>query len=421
MTAPPAGELQSMLIAAAVALAAGFLIGFEREWTQALEGRRHAFAGARTFTLTCFAGALCQMIGGPMLVAAGLIAVGALTLYAYAISARAGEGRGGTTEIALLAAFLLGAAAGRGDLLLTAAGAVAITVALSLKDEIRGLARALDENEVHATIRFLAIAVLVLPATPDRDLGPYGAFNPRDLWFMVVLISGLSFAGYWLVKALGAAHGVIAAGLVGGVASSTATTLSLARGVRDHGAPPLPAAAGIVMANLVMTAKIALVAGALAPSALAMLAVPLGAAGAVGAAAALVLWRRTGDSVGAALSVTNPFELRPALMFAGLIAVISLLSAFVADRIGETALFALAFVSGLGDVDAVVLPVSRQAGAGSLPAASAASAILIAAGANILAKGAMATAIGGRRVGAPVVAAFTAMIAAASSAYFLQH
>lgn len=414
------GGLISTLLPAGVALAAGFLIGFEREWTQGLEQRRHAFAGARTFTLVSLAGALCALLGeGVLLVAAGLIAVGGLTLYAYVIETRASDSRGGTTEIALVSAYLLGAAAGRGELLLASSGAVAVALALSLKNEIRHLARALNETEVHATIRFLAVSVLILPIAPNQGFGPYEALNPRELWLMVVLISGLSFLGYWLVKVFGERQGALASGLVGGMASSTATTLSLSRAVRDHGAPPLPAAAGVVMANLVMTAKVALLVGALAPAALEGLALPLAAAGAAGAVSALALLRRPMEGVGARLSVTNPFELRPALMFGGFLAIISVLSAFIADKAGDAGLFALAFVSGLADIDAVVLPVSRQAGSAMLSPESAATAILIAAGANILAKGAMAMIVGGRRVGAPVALVFSVMIAAASAALFL--
>lgn len=418
MTAIETDRLLPVLVACSVALAAGFLVGFEREWTQAQGGRRHAFAGARTFTLVAFAGALCGLLSdGVILVAVGLLSIGGLAGYAYAIEASETESRGGTTEIALLAVFLLGVAAGRGETLLASGGAVVIALALSLKNEIRHLARALSEAEIHATIRFLAITVLVLPIAPDEGLGPYGALNPRDLWLMVVLISGLSFLGYWLVKAFGARQGVLAAALVGGLASSTATTLSLSRRVRDNGAAPLTAAAGIVLANIVMMAKIAAVAGALAPPLLPLMARPIGAAGAVGVLASLALWRRRAESGGAALDISNPFELRPALMFAGLIAVISVLSAFAADRIGDAGLYALAFVSGLGDVDAVVLPVSRQAGAGSLPVSSAAVAILVAAGANILSKGAMAFAIGGRKAGLPVIAVFAAMIAAGAMTF----
>ncbi|MFN3959691.1 MAG: MgtC/SapB family protein [Parvularculaceae bacterium] len=415
-----AGGLISTLLPGGGARAAGFLIGFEREWTQALEQRRHAFAGARTFTLVSFAGALCALLGeGVHLVAAGLIAVGGLALYAYAAETRASDSRGGTTEIALLAAYLLGVAAGRGELLLAASGAVAVALALSLKNEIRHLARALNETEIHATIRFLAVSLLILPIAPNRGFGPYEALNPRELWLMVVLISGLSFLGYWLVKAFGERQGALASGLVGGMASSTATTLSLSRSVRDHGAPPLPAAAGVVMANLVMTAKVALLVGALAPAALPTLALPLGAAGAAGAVSTLALLRRPMEGVGARLSVTNPFELRPALMFGGFLAIISVLSAFIADKAGDAGLLALAFVSGLADIDAVVLPVSRQARSAMLSPESAATAILIAAGANILAKGAMAMIVGGHRVGAPVALIFTVMIAAATAALFL--
>jgi uncharacterized membrane protein (DUF4010 family) len=418
MTAPAAGDIYSTMVGAAVALAAGFLIGFEREWTQALEKRRHAFAGARTFTLTCFAGALCEMAGGALLVAAGLLVIGGLTIFAYSFSARADEGRGGTTEIALVAAFLLGAAAGRGDTLLAAGGAVAITVALSLKGEIRRLARALDEKELHASIRFLAIAVLILPVTPDRDFGPYGALNPRDLWFMVVLISGLSFAGYWLVKALGAAHGVIAAGLVGGLASSTATTLSLARMTREGTAAPLAAAAGIVMANVVMLVRIAIVLAAAAPALLARIAVPLGAGAAAGSAIAFALWRLSAkESVSRGeVVVGNPFELRPAVIFAALLAAVSLASAVAADRMGEAALYAVAFVSGLADVDAMTLSAARGQSAGAIAMSAASGAILVAVGANFLSKGAMAVAAGKARAAAPVVAAFAAMALAGAAA-----
>lgn len=416
-------EVLATLLAAGVALAAGFLIGFEREWTQALENRRHAFAGARTFTLVSFAGALCGLLdASAMLAAAGLVAIGALTIFAYSLDAKATEGRGGTTEIALFATYLLGLAAGRGEILLAAAGAVAVTGALSLKDEVRSLARALDAKELHATIRFLAIAVLILPVAPDRDFGPYGAFNPRDFWFMVVLISGLSFVGYWLVRALGAAHGVIAAGLVGGLASSTATTLSLARMTREGTAAPRAAAAGVIMANVVMLIRIALVLAAAAPSLLAPLALPLAAGAAAGGVFAFALWRlsSTEASSAVAVAVGNPFELKPALIFAGLLAAVSLASAVAADRMGDAGLYAVAFVSGLADVDAMTLSAARGTGSGAMALTAAASAILIAIAANILSKGVMALAAGGRSAGAPVIAGFAAMTlaGAAAAAYF---
>lgn len=412
----------STLLAAGVALAAGFLIGFEREWTQSLEGKRHAFAGARTFTLVSLTGALCALLDeSALLAAAGLAAVGALTIFAYSREAKAEEGRGGTTEVALFVTYLLGVAAGRGELLLAAAGAVAVAGALSLKDEVRRLAGALDERELHATIRFLAIALLILPIAPDRNMGPYGAFNPRDLWFMVVLISGLSFVGYWLVKSLGAAHGVVAAGLVGGLASSTATTLSLARMTREGAAAPRAAAAGIVLANVVMIARIAIVLAAAAPALLAALAAPLAAAAAAGGAVAFGLWRASSKEASSAraVAVGNPFELKPALIFAAVLAVVSLASAFAADRIGEAGLFTVAFVSGLADVDAMTVSAARGAVSGALAPVAAANAILIAIAANGVSKGAMALSVGAKGVGAPVIGAFAAMALAGAAVLFV--
>lgn len=412
MTAEDLGGIVSTLLAAGVALAAGFLIGFEREWTHTLEGKRHAFAGARTFALVGLTGALCGLVDeSAILAAAGLIAVSALTIFAYARESKAEDGRGGTTEIALFVTFLLGVAAGRGELLLAAAGAVAVAGALSLKDEVRRLAHALGARELHATIRFLAIAVLILPVAPDRDFGPHGVLNPRDLWYMVVLISGLSFVGYWLVKTQGPARGVMAAGLVGGLASSTATTLSLARMTRAGTAAPRAAAAGVVVANVVMVARIAIVLAAAAPALLANLAAPLAAAAAAGGVVALALWRsslRAASSPGA-VAVGNPFELKPALLFAGLLAVVSLASAVAAGRLGETGLFAVAFASGLADVDAMTLSAARGAMSGAMAIGPAGYAVLIAVAANIIAKGAMALGVGGKDVGVPVIGAFGAM------------
>lgn len=417
MAALEAGNVVSTLLAAAIALAAGFLIGFEREWTQALESRRHAFAGARTFTLVSLSGALCALLGeGALLVAAGFLAVAGLSGYAYAIEARDSESRGGTTEIALLAAFLLGVAAGRGETLLASAGAVAVTLTLSLKDEIKYLARALNETEIHATIRFLAVSMLILPIAPDRGFGPYGALNPRELWMMVVLISGLSFVGYWLVKALGAGRGSLAAGLVGGLASSTATTLSLSRRVKA-GANPSAASAGILMANVVMLGRVALILGTIAPAALLAVAPSLAAAALTGVSAAVFLFRRAPYAeTDGAVTLGNPFELRPALVFAGLLAVISVAAAAAAEAFGALGLFAVAAVSGLADLDAVALSAGRQAGEGALAPGVAGAAVLIAIVSNALTKGAMAAGIGGAKTGAPVIAVFVLMALAGAAA-----
>jgi uncharacterized membrane protein (DUF4010 family) len=397
--------------------AAGFLIGFEREWSQALERRAHSFAGARTFTLvglvSCMAG---QLSSGPWIVASGLLVIGALAVMAYRLEAHETAGRGGTTEVAIIATYMLGVEAGRGELVIASAGAVAVAFMLSLKDEIRRVAGALNEQEIHATLRFLAISVIVLPIAPDQALGPYGVFNPRELWLMVVLISGLSFLGYWLVKALGPGKGVLAMGLVGGLASSTATALSLSRRVREGASAPA-AAAGIVMATVMMLGRVALILAAVTPAALVAVASPFAAAALAGILAALGLYRRQRrDEPVNAVALGNPFELKPALVFAAMLAAISLAAAFAADAFGARGLYAIAAISGLADLDAITLSAGKQAGDGAISPGVAGAAILIAILANTLTKGAMAASVGGRRMGVLVIGVFALMATAGVTA-----
>lgn len=402
----------------ALAATAGFVVGFEREWTQTSEKRRHTFAGARTFALIGMTGGLAGLLDdGALIAAAALVVIGALTIVGYWIETKEAPGRGGTTEIAIFATLLLGVAAGRGALLLAAAGAVAVAGILSLKPFVSQWARSLTAREIHATLRFLAISVLVLPVLPDESLGPYGALNPRTLWLMVVLISGLSFLGYWLVKFLGGGRGVLVTGIVGGLASSTATTLSLAQFARDRQSAPSAVAAGIVAANVVMLARVGILLAALSPATLSVAAPALVAAGVVGAAIALAIWRAAPKDGGGEVKLGNPFEIKPALYFATLIALISVLSAYGADRFGAAGIYAIGFISGLADIDAMTLSASRQAATGSLLPDIAAGAILLAAIANIMTKAIMALTIGGRAAGLLVIAAFAIIIAAGAFAF----
>ncbi len=401
----------------ALATLLGFLIGFEREWTHAEEMREHSFAGARTFSLISFVGGVIGLMGGYAIVAIGLVVIGALTIVAYWVEARETQGRGGTTEIAIFAAYLLGVAATRGHLVMASAGAVSVAIILSLKDEVRSWARSLSETEYHAAIRFLAVSVLVLPVLPDRNYGPYDVINLRELWLMVIFISGLSFMGYWLVRVLGSQNGALLTGIVGGLASSTATTLSLSQYAKAKALGPASVASAIVAANVVMLARVALALAAVARPVLAYVAPALIAAGLAGAVAAYLIWRIAGRSEKVdALQLGNPFELRPALYFAGLLAVISLASAYSADRFGAAGLYVVGLISGFADVDAMTLSAGRQAAAGALPLGAASGAILIAVAANVFAKGVMATAIGGLRVGRYVIVAFAAVIAAGAMA-----
>lgn len=404
-----------------IAAMAGFVIGFEREWTQSLEKQDHTFAGARTFALIGMIGGLSGLLSdGPLIAAAAFLVIGALTIVGYWFEAKDTPGRGGTTEMAIFATLLLGVAAGRGHILLAASGAVAVAIILSLKTAIRGWAHALDQREIHATLRFLAISVLVLPALPNEQFGPYGALNPRELWTMVVLISGLSFLGYWLMKITGAGRGVLLTGIVGGLASSTATTLSLSKIARDGAGAPSAAAAGVVMANVVMLIRVGVILLAVSKSVFILLLPSLAAGAIAGAAGGYALWRLAPRGEGAApLKLGNPFEVRPAIYFAGLLAIISIASSFGAERFGSAGAYAVGAISGLADVDAMSLSGGRQAATGNLDAAVAAGAILLAVLSNIIVKGLVAFGIGGGKFGVRVAAGFAIAAATGALAYFL--
>ncbi len=415
------GDSLNALTALATAGAAGFLIGFEREWTHRIEGRSESFAGARTFTLVAFTGALAGLLDGAVLAIAAFLLVGALTIVAYRIAAKEPHGgRGGTTEIALMATYLLGLAAAEDLAIVTVLGAVGVTVLLSLKAEITAIASAMDEREIHATLRFLVISVMILPLLPDQGYGPYEALNPRDIWKMVVFISGLSFIGYWLTKWLGAEKGAVLTGLVGGMASSTATTLSLARRAEETHGGLNACAAGIVAANVVMLIRIGILFAVIAPGILGAVLPALGAGAAVGAVAVLIFWRGAKhEGAAGELKLGNPFEMKPALMFGAILAVISLAAAFGVDRFGEAGLYVVALISGLADVDAITLAAAGDARAGAISAGLAASAAVIAASSNIVVKGVMSHTIGGAALGARVAAAFAAIMAAILAANFL--
>jgi uncharacterized membrane protein (DUF4010 family) len=397
----------------AIATAIGFIVGFEREWREATTADEH-FAGARTFALIGLAGGAAGIIGGSgLVIAAGILAAGALVAVAYWLEARVDPTTGATTETAFLATFLLGALATRGEPALAAAGGVVAAILLAVKPSVVAAAKAIERKELFAALRFLAISVIILPLAPDEPFGPLDALNPRRIWLFVVLISGLSFVGYWLIKLFGA-RGVLLTGLVGGLASSTATTLSISRLMRSGAAAPIAGAAGIVAANVVMLARVAALLFVAGRSVLAEISMALLAAGLVGAAAALLLARRGVESAGG-LSLGNPLELRPALFFAALLAGVTLASRYMVAEFGEEGFLVLAFVAGLADLDAVTLSAATEAGAGAVTAATAGASVLIALAANMLVKSGMVIGIARGRGAVATFAAFVLMAGAGAA------
>jgi len=398
-----------------VALALGLLVGVERGWEtrRRAEGRR--VAGFRTFGLIGLLGGLWALIAaetGVLVLAVAFAALAAVLIVSQIQFLRKDGDVGATTMVAALVTFALGALAGYGEMTLAAAGAVVVTLLLGVKPQLHGLVERLERDELMAVIKLLLMSVVLLPVLPDRGYGPWQALNPYRIWWMVVLIAGINFTGYMAIKLAGARRGVLLTGLFGGLASSTATTIGLARLAKGTTTLNRLAAAGIIIAATTMLPRMLLVAAVVAPPLALRLAGPLLLGTLTGCGAAAWLWQRARRRAAPdGVARRNPFELSVALQFGALLAVVMVLSYALQAWLGHAGLYLLGAVSGLSDVDAVTLSLGARVGEASLGAEVAAVAILLAAAVNTLVKAALAAAISGAELAWRVALGAAAILA----------
>ena len=406
----------SPLLAFVASLAIGLLIGVERERNPA------AKAGLRTFALTAVFGTLAAMLGdyaeGAWLPAVGLAVTGLAIVAAYHRTPPEDD-PGTTTVVALLLAYSLGALCWYGERTLAAAIAVGAAALLYFKAELRGILERFDRRDLLAVIQFATLSVVILPVLPDEGYGPYGALNPFRIWLMVVLVSGLSLAGYVALKIVGLRYGPLLVGLLGGMVSSTATTLAYSRHARA-GSTAGVAAGVIVIANLAVLVRLAVVAAATAPKVLPHLAPVLAAALAAGLATALLSWRRrlAPEAAFPLLAIANPAEPRASLGFGVLFAIVLLAVAWLSDVAGDRGLYAVALVSGLTDVDALTLSSLQLFTSGKLGAREAVVAIALALLANTVFKLGLVVTVGGRPLARRVILPALASVIAGAVAVF---
>lgn len=395
-------------LALGIALAIGLLIGMERGWKarELEEGQR--IAGIRTFGLIALAGGttalLARELGWPV-VAAGLVSTAALMIVAYGLKRQEGEDIGITTNVAALIAFLLGALAVGENRALAASAAVVTTLLLGVKPVLHRWLQRLQPEELYATLKLLLISVVLLPILPDQGFGPWEALNPYRIWLMVVMIAGISFAGYLAMKVSGAEKGIAMTAFFGGLASSTATTLALARMARRDRSMPELLSSGILIACATMYPRILLVAALISLPLAGTLLPPIAVMMILSYAGAYLFWRRARNKPDREPpQLQNPFQIRPALAFGALLTAILLLSRWLEAEWGNTGLYLLGAVSGLADVDAINLSLAERVGTGLSPLV-AALAVVIAAASNTIVKSSLALGIGGRALGLRVLAA----------------
>ena len=388
-----------------VALAIGLLIGIERGWhgRELAEGGR--IAGVRTFGLIGLLGGLTATLGrdlGNIVVAAGLLAVALGFGIAQWRDPRRETDVSITTNIAALTAFGLGALAGTGAMQAAAAAGVVTALLLGIKPELHHLLERIDRAELMATFRLLLISVVVLPVLPDVGMGPWDALNPYRLWWMVVLVAGISYAGYFAIKLIGARRGIVVLGILGGLITSTATVLSLSRQAAQQPGRPQLWVSGMLAATATMFPRTLLVAVVIAPELLKSLAAPLLSASFIAGATAAVFTRLAGASDETSVTGTthsNPLDIKTAVQFALILGVVMVLAQWLKESAGVTGLYLLSAVSGLVDIDAVTLSFGTMAAHKDVTVSVASAAILFASMVNTLVKPAIAFTVAGRSVG----------------------
>ncbi|MDZ4202821.1 MAG: MgtC/SapB family protein [Gallionella sp.] len=391
-------------------LAIGLLIGLERERNPS------AKAGLRTFALVAVFGTLSALLSSeldsPWMLIAGLLAVAGMIVAAYFNTPNEANDPGTTTVVALLMCYGLGAMIWYDLSTLAVMLAITTTTLLYFKPELRGLSQRLTRRDLVAVLQFSVLTFIVLPILPDQDYGPYGAFNPHQAWLMVVLISGISLTGYAALHAIGTRYGAPLLGIFGGLASSTATTLIYAKHAKNNLSMQHLAASVIVIASMVVLVRLLMVSSVLAYSSLPAL-LPIFTGGLLaGLIVALYNWRKMGKATELYIPETaNPAELHTALGFGLLYVAVLVITAWMADIAGSQGLYAVALVSGLTDVDAIVLSSLRLLNLGQLTEQQAVIAITIGFLSNLAFKFGMVVFIGGWGLARQVAVGFAAISA----------
>lgn len=406
---------QPLLYRLGIALGIGIIIGIERGWQTRAEHGGRRLAGVRTFSLAGLFGGVVARLAQPDRVgvlAVGLLVVGAFVIGAYLANLRESQDHGMTSEFALLTTFALGGIAVLGAPFEAAAAAIVMALVLGMKPEFHRAVEGLDRSELLATLQLLLVAVVLVPLLPSRDMGPWQAVNPRTVGLLVLLIAGLSYFGYFAVRVLGSRLGVILTAVFGGLTSSTAVAVAYARRSRSVTSGRLLLGIGIALAAAMMAPRLgveiavvnASLLPALWPTLVALALVPL-------AGLLVVLRTRSAAHGRPELQLTNPLQLKAALIFGVALSALFIGAEALKRMFGDAGIYATAALAGLADVDAISLTLARAAGR-SISELTAERGILVAVLVNTAVKASLAAALGGR----PMLRSASAILAAALAA-----
>jgi uncharacterized membrane protein (DUF4010 family) len=400
----PDVAISDHLIAVAMGLALGLLVGIQRGWALREQADGGRFAGIRTFALIglggSIGGVLYDSARGPATTL--LVAICVLVILGYERTARTSERIDGTSGIVALLTLASGFLVGGGERLLGTAVAVVMVLVLAMRTQLHGWVERLSEKEILSIARFALIALVILPLLPDQSFGPYLAWNPRKLWLIVVMVSGFSFAGYFAAKVLGPTRGIIATAAAGSFVSSTAVTASLANKLKAGSEGTMIVAAGISAASVVMFLRVLTLVSVLAPMALPELA-RLVAPGILVSVAftAWYLRRAAREDTGVTsheVEMRNPFDIGPALLLTLLVMALTVAAHWVLQHYGDRELALVIAISGTVDVDSAIITLGNLPH-GTLAPRTAGLVLAVPVVLNTAFKAFVATSVGGWRKG----------------------
>jgi len=403
-------ELQRTFYLLGIALGLGLLVGLQRERSSAAR-----LAGFRTFPIITVFGTVCALLAqqfGGWVLAAGFLAISAVAFTGCLAKMKLGETEPSLiTEMSILLMYAVGVYLTTGPTAVAVAIGGGVAVLLYLKPQLHELASKMGEADFKAVMQFALITLVILPVLPNQAYGPYEVLNPHRLWLFVVFIVAISLTGYVAYKFFGQSAGAMISGVLGGLISSTATTVSYARRSRAIVNSENLAAFVILVASTILYCRVLVILAAIVPPSLRVVAPPLGAMLGALAVLCVALWLKERHDPVQMPVQTNPTELKPAILFGLLFAVVLLATAAGKAHFGQGGLYAVAALSGLTDVDAITLSTAQMIKDGRLDADTAWRLILLASMSNLVFKGMTVAALGTRRLLARIAVLFAVVLA----------
>lgn len=387
-----------------ISLGLGLLVGLQREYASSKT------AGIRTFPLITLTGTICGLLAKALdgwILVAGFLGVISLLVIGNSQKTRTKqEGSGITTEAAVLLMYALGAYLVFGEPIVAVVLTGVITVLLHFKTSLHGWVNKIGEQDLRAVMQFILISMVILPVLPNTSYDLYKVLNPRDIWLMVVLIVAISLCGYFAYKLFGDKVGALMGGILGGLISSTATTVSYAKIAARNNAGSNFAAFVILTASAVSLVRVLIEIRIVSPSFFMNLAFPLIAELVVMILLTGILSFKQQKGDFNMQEQKNPADLKNAVMFGLLYAIIRFISAAANDKFGHEGLYVVSILSGLTDMDAITLSTAKMTGQKNIEASLGWKLILIAFLSNLIFKGGMAMVIGGRALGKTIAFLF---------------